>query len=734
LLERPVALKLLHSSVGDDHTLSEARLLAKVRHPNVVTVYGVDQADGRIGVWMELLTGRSLKDEVSGKGPLPERDAAIIGADLCRGLAAAHGVSLVHGDVKAQNVIREQDGRVVLTDFGAGVNHDATAERAPALGGGTPCYMAPELFEGRSISVRSDVYSVGVLLFYLVTGQYPVLADSYAGLVEAHRAGRRKRLREVKPEVSIAFAEVVDRALAASPGDRYGSALELEGALHASLRRDDARHNRRRVMAWTAVIAVVLSAAVGTALWRSPLGGAGSVKSIAVLPFANLSGNADDEYLADGMTDLLTASLAQLNALRVTSRTSAMRYKNTRDAMPSIGAALHADALVEGSIVRANGRVRVTAQVIRANTDEHVWSQTFERHDEDVLALQTELASAIAGAIKLAVTPSARQRVSAPHPIKPAAQDAYLRARYLIDQYSADNAHQALALLKTAVDTDPSYARAFAALARLYVIIESYGQMPHADAYAAAYEAATRAIALDDELPEAHSELADILLNDRWDWGAAEREYQRAIDLNHANTLARSHYSRFLSAVGRHDEAFDQARLALDGDPLSAEALNSLPIAQYYAGRYSEAIAGYHTALNALPDSASSHFGLGRALSASGDFVGAEREIREAVRLTKSSAVYTLELARTVAAAGRRDQGFELVRGIEPADNPGVLSAYLGYIYAALGDSDQAFVHLDQSVRERWPGLLWAKVDPRLDSLRQDRRFPLLLQALGVPK
>lgn len=729
-LERAVALKLLHSSRSDDRALNEARLLAKVSHPNVVTVYGADRVDGRTGLWMEFLTGRSLKDDVAARGPLSEEDAVRIGGELCRGLAAVHKAGLIHGDVKAQNVVREPGGRVVLTDFGAGVNHDAKADAAAPVGG-TPHYMAPELFDGRSVSVRSDVYSVGVLLFYLVTGQFPVVAATYEELAEGHKAGRYRTASELRSGLSPAFAAVVARATAPEPDQRFGSALEVETALQSVLeghKRRGRRGVRLTVMAATAIATAMLAVAI----WRvaTPANPPTGVKSIAVLPFTNLSGSADEDYLADGMTEMLTSNLAQLSALRVTSRTSTMRFRNTHDAAAAIGQALHVDALVEGSLMHAGGKVRVTAQVVRVNTDEHVWAQTFERGDRDLFGLEADLATAIADAIKVAVSPATHQRAVPTHAVNPAAQDAYLRGRYLVEQVSGER--QALEYAKRAVQLDPSYPRGYALLARCYVRLAVLREIPNDSAYASAYEAASHAIALDDSLADAHTELADILLYDRWDWVGSEREYQRAIDLNASHTLARSHYSRYLSAVGRHDSAIQHARLTVDADPLSVEALDSVPLAMYYAGRFAEAAAGYRDTLRSFPDSAPTHFALGRALAGAGNFDAADRELREAARLSDGYVNYQLEIVRTLISAGRKQEGLDQLAVIEAERGP-IAPQYLAYISAALGDREKTFDYLSHAVQERVSNLLWSKVDPRLAPVRSDPRFHLFLQELAVP-
>jgi TolB-like protein/tetratricopeptide (TPR) repeat protein len=485
-------------------------------------------------------------------------------------------------------------------------------------------------------------------------------------------------------------------------------------------------------MTWGAMVAAALGLGVALLLSRPPSHTTNEVNAIAVLPFANLSGKADEEYLADGMTDMLTSNLAQWNALRVTSRTSAMRFKDAREPVANIGRALRVDAVVEGSMMHANGHVRVTAQVIRVSTDEHVWSRTFERQDGDVFALQAEVASAIANAIKLAVSPPGRAQ-AATHAVNPEAQDAYLRGRYLIQQEGRDKNLRALEELKRAVALDPSYARAYATLARCYILLANFGEMTHAAAYAAAYDAAQHAIALDDGVADAHSELADLLLYERWDWRAAAHEYERALELDASHTLARSHYSRYLSAIGRHAEALAQARLTVDGDPFSVDALETPPLALFYAAHYTEAAAGFRDALLVFPNNASTHFGLARALAAARDFDAAEQEIIEATRLVNGYIGYRLEGVRVLITAGQKGEGLAQLRAIE-TDNTTLPTVHMAAIYGALGVPDKAFEYLNRAVQERTPNLLWARVDPRLEPLRNDPRFGGIVRALGIPE
>ena len=469
-LERDVALKLLHDvhapnetpslsrdtleAAADPHVaaiLREARLLARVQHANVVQVYGVAVHGGRVGLWMELIRGETLEQLLIRNGTFNAREAALIGIDLCRALAAIHGAGLIHRDVKAQNVMRENAGRIVLMDLGTG---RPSGPRALSDFAGTPLYLAPEIFTGAPASQRTDVYSLGVLLYHLVTGKFPVSATSVEELEHRHTSGAGVRLRDARADLPTAFVSVIEQALA-SHELRYPSAGALEAALVTTLedkgiaafQDPPAAPVRRAWHRWrtgAAAAAVVGTLALGGFIWSSFrdrwLSAPGPVHSIAVLPLTNLSNDPAQEYFADGMTEELIATLGRLNGVTVISRTTVMRFKRSAPPLPEIARTLGVDAILEGSVLTLAGgdsdgdggrRIRINARLIHARTETHLWSRTFERSGDDVLALQSDVARAVAEGIQaqLGRTPV----VAASRPQNFEVFDLYLRGRVLLE-------------------------------------------------------------------------------------------------------------------------------------------------------------------------------------------------------------------------------------------------------------------------------------------------------------
>ena len=453
----------------------------------MIAVHGVDAQEGRVGLWMDLVRGATLEQQLAAHGSFSAGEAAAIGIDLCRALAAIHGAGLIHRDVKAQNVMREDGGRIVLMDLGTGREAERTLAAGVPEMAGTPLYLAPEIFAGSPASPRTDLYSLGVLLYHLVTGSFPVKAATIDRLQAAHASGAGVRLRDARADLPTAFVRVIDRAIAAEPSKRYQSAGELEADLADAIGRaakPEEEHGGagrfRRLTRWggmlaaTAAVAVV-ALLVGRPLWRHPAAPAfvpGSVKSIAVLPLVNLSGDPNQEYFADGMTDELIGTLGRLSNIAVISRTSTMQFKGSKKSAPDIAKALNVDAVVEGSVTvvgekgaaDAGRRVRVNARLIYGGSDTQLWDRTFEAVASDVLRLQGDVAKAVAEGIQARLTSSA-----APQGIDPRAFDAYLRGRYLWNKRTPEDLRSALAEFKKAVDFDPASSIAWTGLADAYL-------------------------------------------------------------------------------------------------------------------------------------------------------------------------------------------------------------------------------------------------------------------------
>jgi len=476
-LECEVALKLLRVDdwSGDpwsSRLVREGRLLARINHRHVIPVHGVAVQDGRFGLWMQLIRGATLFQLVSNQGPLSAREASLIGIDICQALAAVHGAGLINGDVKAANIMREDGGRIVLMDLGMGSERDASRS-GPGDFAGTPLYLAPEIFQGRQASVRTDLYGLGVLLYYLVTGSYPVRAASISELKDAHAKGTAVRLRDARADLSTRFIQVVERATAVDPELRYPTAGALEADLVRAL--DDASApisgGRSRVSTHrTTLIAASIAAllVLGALGWRAVTNrppaalAAATVRSVVVLPLENLSGDPSQEYFADGMTEALISDLARIHALRVISRTSAMVYKGAKKPLADIARELGVDAVLEGSVMRVGDRVRISADLVDARSNRHLWVQTYERDLKDVLTLQSDVAQAIVAGIQVQLTPQEKASFGAVQAVDPAAEVAYLRGRYEWNKRTDDSLQQALVYFQQAATIDPTFAKAFA--------------------------------------------------------------------------------------------------------------------------------------------------------------------------------------------------------------------------------------------------------------------------------
>jgi len=756
-LNREVALKLLKPAGPADpatsRVLREARTLARIRHTNVVTVYGADWHRGRGGMWMELLRGRTLAELLASRGPFSAREAAVVGLDLCRALAAIHAAGLVHRDIKAQNVMREDGGRIVLMDLGNGRGIEADGHDANPDLIGTPLYIAPELFDGTPATERSDIYSLGVLLYHLVTNSYPVQAGTVSELHDAHRAGQRSRLRDARPDLPAAFVHVVDRTLSPQPAERHASAGELEADLMQALAgggiAPDGTRSRASsrprwlipVIAALAVAAVALIAAVIP--WPSRRGDSNApvngIKSLAVLPLVNLSGDATQDYFADGLTDELIATLGGLRSVNVISRTSVQRYKNRAQPLNDISRLLNVDALVEGTVALTRGagtnggsptdRVRINVRLIRAGTDVQLWGQSFESVLSDVLKLQADVARSIARSINVIVSPQVEQRLASAPTVDADAYKLYLQGReHWISRHNADDLQTAVDLFRQSIRQDPTYARSYAGLADSYILLTgNYGRFLPAEGAALGIAAAGKAIELDPSLAEPHASMAYVRYYLQWEWAEAEREFKRALELNPSSATTHDWYGDFLSSMGRDEEAILVTRRAVELDPLSLAVNRGAAWPLFFARRYPEAIAQLQKTLNLDSTYVAARSLLGRVHLETGQYAEGLAELQEAERRTNVYR-YRALLAHGYARAGQRDTAVKLLEEIKRPPAGQFVPPYdIALIYAALGDDQQALDWLERGYRERDATMVNLRHDMRFDRLARNPRFVALV-------
>jgi serine/threonine protein kinase len=739
-LDREVALKLLRRRDWSDpadaaSVIEEGRMLAQVRHPNVVTVHGADRIAGHVGLWMEFIHGRTLEELLRERGPFGSGEATLIGLDVCRALSAVHRAGLLHRDIKTQNVMREDGGRIVLMDFGTGLDRTPGWNHGPSGLAGTPLYMAPEILEGHEASIRADIYSVGVLLYRLVTGSYPVQGQTVAEVRNAHARGARTFLRDARPDLPECFVQIVERALSVNPEDRYASAGTLEAALAATNESADASRRAARAV-WMkrafAIAAGLLVIAATGLLWRTAAGKS-PAPVIAVLPFKNLSTDPDSDYFVDGLTDEVIRNLSVIDGLTVRSSASSFAFKNKNPGTREVSEQLNANLVLSASVLRAGTRLRINAQLVRAADDELLWSERYDRELKDVFAIQDEISRSIVNELRLKLGRGQRRYAT-----NVEVYDLYLKAR-VVQARRGRGTRQAIELVEQVVAKDPAFAPAYAALASAYgwslvmqaPSVESLRlPVPPDRAHAIVRRAALKAIELDPMLAEAHDAMGWVHSLDL-DWAKAEESFRHALELNPSLTTT---YTDFVLSTlvpeGKLDEALRQLDVALSADPLSSDLRRTMSTVQISAGLYDSALDNCRRALAIEPDLHIANTRCEQALLHKGEIAQAIALMEQFVGQNpslKGGRGYGY-LGYAYAITGRRADA-----EAQAARNVG-LPHHQATIYGGLGDKDRAFQAIEELAAINPHRALSWLTRPELALLRGDPRVAALRKKFGVPQ
>jgi TolB-like protein/Flp pilus assembly protein TadD len=742
-LDRDVAIKVLPERLALDPTAltrfeREAKVLAALSHPNLLGILDFGREGDLVYAVTELLEGKTLRSRLM-TTDLSWREATKIGIAAAEGLAAAHARGIVHRDLKPENLFLTSDGRVKILDFGLArrdvlsssgiesVTPTHLQETLPGTVMGTVGYMAPEQVSGDPADARSDVFSLGCVLYEMVTGNRAFPGKNAAETIAAILRDEPADPTASGKALPADLTRVISHCLAREPAQRFQSAQDLAFDLNAVLVSSavsvplPALRARRPWRLWigsAALVALAVLAGIVLAVRRgapSAHGGsaAATISSLAVLPLENLSRDPEQDYFAEGMTDGLITELSRIGGLRVVSRTSMMQYRGTKKAVPQIAKELNVDAVVEGSVARTGDRVTIQAHLIQAATDRSLWGERYERDLQDIPTVQTEAVRAIAKTIGLSLSSQEKERLASARPVNTQAYELYLRGRSAFESRTDTDARTALRLFERATTLDPTYAEAYAGIARVYLQGMS-GVAPEIASTRAAH-AAERALSLDDSLPEAHVAAA-VVRAEALDWIGTEREYRRAIELDPNNVQARVGYGVWLSMLGRQAEALEHVRLAESLDPLSPYALWAVATTLRNGHRHDEAIAQARKILLLDPNYGLAHFTLGLCLSAKGKY---EQAITAFLRSGRRAGG---NLGQTYALAGRIGEARRLLADLiaRGDDDRGVAQIYVG-----LGDKDRAFEWL---ARERPQGTATLKVAEIWDPLRTDPRFAKLLE------
>jgi len=757
-LDRDVALKVLPPGTLADEAArkcfrKEALTLSRLNHPNIETVHDFDTQDGVDLLVMEHIAGVTLDKKLAG-GALPEKDISRLGVQLAEGLAAAHQQGIVHLDLKPSNLLVTGDGRLKILDFGiAKLLHPiseavATASLTEAQPvAGTLPYMAPEQLRGEKIDPRSDIWSAGAVLYEMAAGRRPFREQVTAKLIDAILHQAPVPPRSVNARVSAELERIILKCLEKDPEDRYQSARELSVDLRRlgapasapAISRQSVLAQRWPLAASVAAIALLAVLVLGFNLggWRSRAlrgAGVGRIESLAVLPLQNLSGDPAQEYFADGMTEELTAEVAQLSALRVISRTSVMQYKGGKKPLRQIARELNVDAVVEGSVQRSGNRVRVIAQLIYAPTDRHLWARTYERDLRDVLALQDEVAQAIAREVGGQLNPRQQAIVSVARRVNPEAYESYLRGRSYLSSGSSSDLQKSIDYFNQAIKLDSDYAPSYSALASAYYFLGFFNLLSPNVAFGKMKDAALRALERDDTVSGGHDALGLVKLHYEWDWEGAEKEFKRALELNPNDADTRHDYAHFLMAVGRLDESVAESNRAVELDPVDTDLAACLCWHRYAARQYPEAIAQALKTIQLEPNEDWTHIILGWNYEQVLKFDEAIQEFQTALKLSGGSEFALAALGHAFAASGRKQQAEEVLAKLREQAQHGYVSAFdMAVIYTGLNNKERAFEWLQKAVDERSSFLIYSRWEPRLDPLRSDPRFQSVLHRMGLP-
>jgi serine/threonine-protein kinase len=722
---REVAIKVfrpeLAAALGSERFLREVEITASLNHPHILPLLDSGRAvvpplrDTEMGTGgeaflyyvMPYVEGETLRERLKREGQLPLDDAVQIAREVAAALSYAHSHDVIHRDIKPENVLLSA-GEAVVADFGiARAISKAGGEELTETGisVGTPVYMSPEQASGaKEVDARSDVYSLGCVLYEMLSGEPPFTGPTTQAVMARHAVDPVPPLRTVRETVPGAVDAAIVRALAKVPADRYGTVQQFSDALASA------------PMALTPAAADVPPAE----------------RSIAVLPFANMSADPENEYFSDGLSEDLINALAKIPDFRVAARTSAFSFKGEQVDARAIGRKLSVETVLEGSVRKAGNRLRITAQLINAADGYHVWSEQYDRVMADVFDVQDEITLAIVDALKIELLVGEESAVRKKHTANVEAYHLYLKGRYYWNRSTTEAFRKAIDHFQRAIDVDPTYALAYAGMADAYAGLGDAGHsaVSPKEAFSSARAAVQKALELDDTLAEAHASLGHLEIHE-FAWSEAQRAFKRAIELNPNYATAYHTYAFSFAASGRLEEAIATLERAVELDPVSLGIATNLGVLFYFARRYDQAVEQYHKVLDMDPSFARVYVTLGSAYAQMGRHEESVAMFQKAIELSGDRSKIAA-LGRAYALAGKKEEALEIIEELQQLSRKRYVTPYaVALIYASMGEKDEAFSWLQRACEEGVSDLIYMKVDPFLDNLRSDPRFSALMDSVG---
>lgn len=721
-LDEEMALKLLKLDIASDESMierfrNELKLARKITHKNVCRMHDFHEEDGTPFITMEYVSGEDLKSLIKKEGKIPEEKVFSIAKQVCEGLAEAHELGVIHRDLKPQNIMIDKKGRATIMDFGIARSKEAPGVTTTGMIIGTPDYISPEQAEGEEADKRSDIYSLGVLLYEMVTGSVPFKGETALSVAIKHKTQIPSDPRKLNPEVSEDLSRLILICMEKERDRRYQSAEELlsdlikiEKGLPPEVRTTPAKEPVR--------------AMTGKIKWRN---------SIAVLPFVDLSAQRDQEYFCDGMVEELINSLTRIKDLRVVARTSAFSFKGKDVDIREIGKRLNVNTILEGSVRKAGNRLRITTQLMNVEGEFSIWSDRYDRELEDVFAIQDDIAQSIVNALKIEVLGEKGVPLVKAHTEKTEAYEAYLKGNFHYWKLSPENIALALHYYQLALEKDPNYALAYTGIAAIWVTRGILGIAPSCEVLPKLKEAVLKALELDDMLAEAHYELACLRFYFEWEWSGAKSEFQRAIESNPNYANIRLVYSSFLDMMGHPEEAIAEIERALELDPLNFFAQCIYGLHLFNLGQHDDAIAHFRNTLRTEPNF---------PLALEGLWVALHQKQMDEEALAEAKKYFDVLGDHEVAEAlerGYAEAGYPRAMSLvaeklaERSKQTYVQSTQIARLYDHAREGDQALEWLEKAYKEREPSLVTLNVWPQ-GTLRDDPRFQALLRRLNFPE